>query len=491
MRVIVAGHSGIGKSRAIGRLLREFYDRDEKWPQLDENARKGREPAIARYFEADNIYAENGRPHDEKLLEDEWRTQAKEWGWHFSRRLEELLAQKPTHAFLGIHLSYHSSGRLSSPLSWFAPYCDPTRDVKTHYYETIFDQIINEFKPDCILTLTDDLAVVRQRIRKRYHFRLHDLIVWREVEQLLADLLASRLAPPNGVPLGPYPFHKSFLVSVRQRATSINRLLTEPKSLRVYASYPVTDTRAHADRRQEIGDFVDALHRDFVVFDPMTIDDRALHGLLENFLEGLVGSEEEKMLGRGEKMKRLLNKYDLSGKQSLSLETLKLMASDQWPVTAKDVLACSSRDDTLKIAADEIADVCRPGENLPSSLDQQIRTRDFRLIDQCDALVAYRPMWHRSDGSHRSSFSMGTLAEWTYANSTGKTRIVIHDPEEDGEYATGVWDTLKPANHYLHNIGNLSVKENRDQVFAKVRDLLLKDAEHNINLRNPGTQPWF
>jgi hypothetical protein len=188
-------------------------------------------------------------------------------------------------------------------------------------------------------------------------------------------------------------------------------------------------------------------------------------------------------------MLKLLEKYDLSGKQSLSLETLKLMASDQWPVTAQDVLACSSRDDTLKIAADEIADVCCPGKNLPSSLDQQIRTRDFRLIDQCDALVAYRPMWRRSDGSHRSTFSMGTLAEWTYANSTGKTRIVIHDPEEDGEYATGVWDTLKPANHYIQDIGELSVKENRDRAFAEVRELLLKDAGHFIKLRNPGTKP--
>jgi hypothetical protein len=59
-------------------------------------------------------------------------------------------------------------------------------------------------------------------------------------------------------------------------------------------------------------------------------------------------------------------------------------------------------------------------------LDNIIRYKDYRYIQQSDAVVAYRPFMGKT-------LSRGMFAEINYALNTAHKRVFIHWPEEDWE----------------------------------------------------------
>jgi hypothetical protein len=85
------------------------------------------------------------------------------------------------------------------------------------------------------------------------------------------------------------------------------------------------------------------------------------------------------------------------------------------------------------------------GTRKGGEIDNQIARRDYRLIDQVDCVVIYRPTMRRPAGWNLG----GTRLEYEYAKRTQKPALVIRDekdgPFEDPPFDTNVnpWDVLE------------------------------------------------
>lgn len=495
-RIVVAGHSGVGKRTAIDRLCKELYQRDHTWRALDrageDQGKKDQERRVADYFEIDDFASKRD------LYSDSWRQQAKEWGKSVDRKFKEWKSAPPKYAFLGVHLSYQTCGRFSSPLLWYNPYCPETDIKKGGMFEIFLNEIMGEFQPNYIITLIDDLAACQNRIESGYRFRLRDFIAWRDIELFFADLLAQRFINCDKDSLsGPYPFHNSFLVSVRQSATSVANLICDRATPKIYCSYPVTDTRKHPERLDQIRDVVTSLGEEFVVFDPMAIDDVPLKVLLLSHLTHVLSARGQNIYSDGGRtsIKKMIHDHDhllaeLANKtkgdnsfldiRPLSLIRFDLPPSDQWQFSATDVLCGSTRESISDLHGDEIAEICAPEDKdwTTSSLDQQIRSRDYRLIDQADCIVTYRPLWRRFDGTTREVFSGGTGKEWDYAHNSGKPTILLHDPHEDGDISRcDVWDQHMGTEPEFTFKGNLSDSKERKKILDSVKKCINEKAK--------------
>jgi len=80
----------------------------------------------------------------------------------------------------------------------------------------------------------------------------------------------------------------------------------------------------------------------------------------------------------------------------------------------------------LVIDTREAQELLKPVEqsSFRSMIDAQITYRDYRYIDQADAMAAYRPRL----GGHESR---GVAAEKTYAGGVGATPVVEYSPPVD------------------------------------------------------------
>jgi len=102
---------------------------------------------------------------------------------------------------------------------------------------------------------------------------------------------------------------------------------------------------------------------------------------------------------------------------------------DRWPIPA-DFALCPESEKEYTLNAAEVLDIAefKPGEK--SETQRNIELRDFRLIDQADCVLAYRPRYGRKD------ISQGMRAEIIYAKDVRAIPIPVvhvHRPEVDGE----------------------------------------------------------
>lgn len=237
-----------------------------------------------------------------------------------------------------------------------------------------------ELRPDVIVTLIEEEHVMWRRVQMREErgrrtgadFRLKDIVAWRNTTILLADIISRELGVDN------------FVVAVKHPASTFHKLIFE-RSLRVYLSFPITGVREDPKAREEIDEYRRAMHQLFTAFDPLTVDERALRVALEK--------------GQG--------------------STVEVRAEDVWNVPRGIEPACKDEEGLypVRIPREQVEEVLR-------DLDNIIRYKDYRYIQQADAVAAYRPF-------RGGRLSRGMFAEINYALNTAHKRVFIYWPEED------------------------------------------------------------
>jgi hypothetical protein len=261
------------------------------------------------------------------------------------------------------------------------------------------------YGPDVIVTLIDDVYDVRARINAeeallptKSEVTLDDVLLWRAAEINLGDELAHNLylnadrLQIKRIPRALSRLFRSetvrhYVVSIKHQASTLYKLLFEPRVLSVYASFPITSTRHVPDRVTDINRCRHILADKFAVLDPVTIDE-------------------------------------------LRIEPKADAVASRWPLNwPSDVpeIADSLTMEELNRCKDVIA--------------SQIEERDYRLVDTCDCVAAFRPFYgRRDDPAH------GVEAEIGRAFTGGREKVIFHHPDdgslEDLRARIGVLDFI-------------------------------------------------
>ncbi|MFB3096595.1 MAG: hypothetical protein ACE1YX_02760, partial [Nitrosopumilaceae archaeon] len=162
-----------------------------------------------------------------------------------------------------------------------------------------------------------------------------------------------------------------------------------------------------------IDEFREKLHERFCVYDPLTIDDRVTQMKFQEWKStGGVNPDDEIEITESDR-------WALGKDFSLVRETLKV-DSDKSVYPIK-----------LSVAeVKEVAEEKQAGSSTNASvIDNNIRTRDFRLIDQSDTMVQYRP-------NISGTISQGMLHEANYASNVSPRDWYFYWPDEDSELSS-------------------------------------------------------
>ncbi len=381
IRIIFTGPSGVEK-KTVFEKIKDQYLSQKGIP------RKEAERFIQRFSIEDEIKEVMDIHHISVFLSEEKPSRQKDiWEEALNRLLKKIKNVSPKiHTFIEMHTCYfygHSRFRF-----WTFPE-------------------IASLNPTGFITLIDDAYSIWYRIRARElvpygsYIRLQDIIEWRRIETLLTDLLACSL----GV--------KNYVVAVKHPSQMLYRLLFEDvKSLLIYAAYPITEPRQPqygSEGRKEIDDHRYFLHsQPYIVFDPLTIDERA-------FLFAFIHKYGEEAI---------------TEPPSFANEVLTLREADRWPLPKEFTMVSDPPDifspQSPKLPSDEVHAIISPYQREREALsviDTQIIERDFRYISEIDLMVAYRPLW-------RGKESKGVRTEMQYSKGLAPL-IVYHHPSED------------------------------------------------------------
>jgi adenylate kinase len=363
MRLLFTGTTGVKMKETVSNLAMFCYRMKNKKEDL-ENIRS------KEYLSIYDIEDEIKKDTDftAYLDSDNYRWQESTWEQAAQRVLQQLEKQKPENSFICMNAPYFRRSR---------------------FFPALPVDLVRRLAPDMIVTLIEEAHLVWQRIMTRNaafptrsSFRLREIFSWRAATILNADCLAKTLSAfnPDRPPV------KNYVVAVKHPPEMLYRLIFEPKTLTIYASFPISRTRNVADNRKQIDEFRTRLHKDFCVFDPATIDERVYQIALNN------------------------QKKD----------TIEIRKEDRWPLPEGFSLCKEDKSDyPVKIAADQLKEVVE-------EVDNNIRFRDYRMISQSKALVAFRPHFDKHP-------SRGVTSEVFYANDVANIRCFIFYPRQDQE----------------------------------------------------------
>lgn len=240
-------------------------------------------------------------------------------------------------------------------------------------------QIRERFNPTEVVVFIDDIYDAAGTIMRRDPqdtLRLREIATWRSIEGMIADFIAEPLAIP------------SYVLAVKHPVRVASQLLFGA-GLKVYSAFPITRTRGSQEARNEIEQFKARLRDEgIIVFDPSTIDEL----LLSNALDATDPGDE-------------FVRVDLEKRWGVPEEAL-LTDGRPNPWDGQECL----------FARGEI-------EEATKDITTQVESRDFRLIQDADCIVAYRPNW----GGRQSR---GVTAELHLARGIAR-RIFIYNPKED------------------------------------------------------------
>lgn len=371
---LFAGTSGLDKKSVVGEIIRRS-GRQDRILDLDfEEMLVGQpsidSPDISTFLDTPSLKAKiDGLGSCFKRVADEIRG-----------------ADGIDHVFLRMHLSYFKNSEVFPPML-------------PNMFSSMLAQIPGARLT--IVTLLDDVFSVWQKLRARAEgiysgtdLKLREIMFWRSLEALRAESIRLHLEGLPEIHADPV---RTYLASVRHPYSTFESLAFERDPGRVYLSYPITSTRGSAEARAEINGFrrdMYALGRRTraAVFDPVAIDELAIRAA-----------------------------YNAAG----GSETVSIDRSHRWPLDIDDPVAEEPRW-PIRIPAQEVGEVletARPGGTIPGDIENQIRSRDYRLVETVRIVAVYRPRY-------MGKKSEGVDAEIRHANETSK-RVVVYHPSED------------------------------------------------------------
>ena len=377
MRALLAGISGVNKDIVVANLIdRLRANGDIAPPAGADDYPVSRSATDARELFAasvEDVFEQQGDDLASTLAAFRPRYQLGAWqraGLAIAEEMEDL---DPRHSLLSTHLTYYTSGRQFSLI-----------DIPT----------IRRWRPDCIITLVDDMLDIRAALARRdteqhtnFQLRLREILAWRSAEIAMADLLARNLYERRMIP--------HYVVSVKHPAEMLYRLIFHRRRFPVvYSSFPITAIRYEAGRRDSVDAIRRELHRRFIVFDPLTLDegtpqvfDKAQAAYADGLREITITADEARW------------PLDNTG-------TLKDGLPSAFPMTLDPREALEVWDD----------------------MENQVRHRDLTMVEQAQCVAAYRI-------TMGGRLSTGMYSELMYASHTAEPArpvLMYADPEDAG-----------------------------------------------------------
>jgi len=406
MRIIITGQTGTSKKHFAERIVRHYLDK------LGLSSSSSEAKDELRIFEVEKRLVN----HSVRSFITGYDLEEKRRIWIDTLHdiLDEIEGNKSRHVLLFMHATYYREGHFFSPISWDA---------------------LLKFRPDCIITLIDDIYDIWHRVRLRTNvdteLSLQEILHWRNTEILYCQALSKELRidhtkfgyrPPAEFEhlFGkPVPF---YVMSVKHSPECFTRLMFERHRRDiVYASFPITRTRLSTARRSDIDTFRRQLRTTgAIVVDPLMVDELRMHWTDERW-------------------------KDLS-----SLEKFREYQNDRWEIREATVPPPSEYFESpfSRLNSQQVADVVK-------SINAQIRDRDFLLVGQSNRLVAFRPFYPEDNfdfitGTPTKNSTHGVTSEIHYALGKHQEVWVFHPkcdyhPDQSDEFFTDstLWNRVR------------------------------------------------
>ncbi len=402
---------------------------------------------------------------------------AKIWYNSFRKHVVEpwqKLAPAPDVSIITMHLSWYVKSHFFSP-------------ILSAYRNEVFQFLRDDFRPSNIFCLIDDIYRCQFRMLNgsvQFYFRLGEILRWRNIESLLADMLADEVVRgPLVRESSTNPFDRSPLIAINQPVSTLLRYVREPKLPRVYLSYPISEpkkafARGELASMHETNDFRHYFLEKFTTFDPVTIDELPLKYVAEKYDASLL--EEANQLVGSLFSQDLLSRTEEEGNKALKLRTffsnsllkdakLAIREQDLWQRGNDEYdrsLISEKPMDIPSLSYQEVRGITIGGDSDDehSELERQVRLRDLRLIDQSDCVITFRP----TRGKDR--WSDGTAAEAQYALDTRKRLFVIRDATDAPLRSPPFGQDLPEHNRIEES--DLDRPDKRASVFQKVENIV-------------------
>jgi adenylate kinase len=261
---------------------------------------------------------------------------------------------------------------------------------------------VKEFNPDLLICVIDDILSIKQGLldRKTDIFNLWELFAWREEEIWLSKFIADSVGKILEKEI---PF---FLFPKEEGNEVFFNLISKKDIPKVYLSFPITGIK-NAEK-SDIERFKSTIKDNFIVFDPYAIKDRELtlaYYTLEDEIKETIGTPLSELKINEEDLEKLKWELHIDHLTPLALTKLKF--------------SCDLMGRELLSVIDTI--------------DSQIISRDYMLIDQSDYLIMYIK---EDDGIPR--MSAGCQSELIHGYQNGKPVYVIY---QGGERKLSPWVT--------------------------------------------------
>ena len=219
MRALLAGISGVNKNIVVANLLARLRAHGEVTAPTGADASTDADPRECFFAGIEDALAAQGNELAGVLAAFRPTYQLAAWQRAGQAIAERIEAADPRHSLIAAHLTYYTSGRQFSLI-----------DLPT----------IRRWRPDCIITLVDDMLDIHSALAQRdadrhtnFRLRLREILSWRSAEIAMADLLARNLYPERAVP--------HYVVSIKHPAEMLYRLIFARRQYPlVYSSFPIT-----------------------------------------------------------------------------------------------------------------------------------------------------------------------------------------------------------------------------------------------------------
>ena len=373
MRALLAGISGVNKNIVVANLLTRLRAHGEVTAPAGSDTVTQPDPREFLFAGIEEALAAQGNELAGVLAAFRPAYQLAAWQRAGQAIAERIEATDPRHSLIAAHLTYYTSGRQFSLI-----------DLPT----------IRRWRPDCIITLVDDMLDIHSALARRdadrhtnFRLRLREILGWRSAEIAMADLLARNLYPERAVP--------HYVVSIKHPAEMLYRLIFARRDYPlVYSSFPITAIRYDPELRASVDDIRAELHRRFIIFDPLTLDE----GTPQVFDKARAACAD-----------------DLP-------EIIVTAAEARWPMDTAGALT-EGRADPYPMALDP-----REALEVWDDMENQVRHRDLTLVEQAQCVAAYRI-------TMGGRLSTGMYSELMYASHTAEPArpvLMYADPADGG-----------------------------------------------------------
>jgi len=289
-------------------------------------------------------------------------------------------------------------------------------------------ELLSEMQPDLIVVVLDDFHYIYRRLRgTAFEDLSHAAILeWRDAEINAAKTIAHQLYQA-AVDESHGSDWRFYVVARGHHPRVIYRLFYEREErVRIYSSFAITG--ASPEQKAKIRSFKERLGEKHIVFDPFKVTERGMIALADSLIEEMAErcreNKKVQVAYRG-----LIRALGAAGARHENVFLRSEFRPEEVFPGLADLVFKSSESDRA-----EREDQVEPQlfqeyrfpleelQSLRSTVDGQIISRDYLLIDQSLVVCALIP-WNPQTG--KPEISAGSQSELTYARLTGKKRFVV------------------------------------------------------------------